>query len=414
MKNINTPKRVEFFDQPSVWLEFSPMAQHFKSVNLGQGFPNWAPPQFVQDFARTSVDGGHCSAYARSAGHPKLIKVLAEQYEKQLNHKIIPEKEILVTVGASEALFLAIMSFVDVADEVIVIEPGFDLYYGALKMAQANIKTVSLTDELEMDWAKLESLLNDNTKMLILNTPHNPSGKVFSKDELEKISKLLDKAPECIILSDEVYEHLVYDENKHISIASLPNMFDRTITVSSAGKTFSTTGWKVGWTIGPEHLIKRLQLCQQWVVFSVSNPHQEAIADSLVYANENNFYEELKQDYLEKRDLLFNGLKDLGLNPILPQGSFFILCDISKFNLKNKTDDVFKLDSEGTIHIDHTTLKLHDYNFCRALTMDYGVAAIPTSAFYLNKEENQKWVRFAFCKDEKTIKVALKSLQKLT
>lgn len=411
---LNTPSRVKFFDSPSVWLEFSPLAQYFKSVNLGQGFPDWAPPQFVQDFAKTSVEGGHCSTYARSAGHPKLIKVLAEHYEKQLNHKIIPEQEILVTVGASEALFLAIMSFVDVGDEVIVIEPGFDLYYGALKMAQANIKTVSLTDSLEMNWDKLNSLISDKTKMLILNTPHNPSGKVFNKDELTKLSKILDKAPNCVVLSDEVYEHLVYDESKHISIASVPGMYERTITVSSAGKTFSTTGWKVGWTIGPEQLIKRLQLCQQWVVFSVSKPHQEAIADSLVHAKKHHFYKSLKQDYLTKRDLLYTGLKELGLNPILPQGSFFILCDISDFNLPNKKQEVLELDNNGHIHIDHSTLDLHDYNFCRALTMDYGVAAIPTSAFYLNKNENQKWARFAFCKDETTLNKALKSLKDLT
>lgn len=402
-------------DQPSVWLEFSPLANITKSVNLGQGFPDWAPPQFVQDAAIKSIQGGHCSTYARSAGHPHLVQVLANDYSEQLNHKIDPNKEVLATVGASEALFLAITSFVEANDEVIIIEPAFDIYLGALKMAKAKVKTTSLDRDLNLDWENLESVLSQNTKMLILNTPHNPSGKVFTKAELEKLASILKKYPNCIVLSDEVYEHLVYDDNKHISFASLPEMYKRTITVSSAGKTFSTTGWKVGWAIGPERLIKKLQFTQQWVVFSVSKPHQEAIANSIIKAREVNYYETLKDEYQQRRDLLYKGLEEAGLRPILPQGAFFILCDVSNISL-SKESDIQKIkdwNTDGEIHCDTSTFNLHDYNFCRSLSIQHNVTAIPTSAFYLNKSDNTTWARFAFCKDDQTLLNAIENLKSI-
>lgn len=399
-------------DQPSVWLEFSPLANLTKSTNLGQGFPNWAPPQFVQEAAVKSVQGGHCSTYARSAGHPHLVEALASEYSEQLNHEIDAYKEIITTVGASQAIYLSITSFIKENDEVIIIEPAFDIYIGALKMTKANIKTTSLDKDLNLNWKHLEENLTQNTKMLILNTPHNPSGKVFTLNELNKLAHTLKKFPKCIVLSDEVYEHLVYDENMHISFASLPGMYERTITVSSSGKTFSTTGWKVGWAIGPHKLIKKLQFTQQWVAFSVSKPHQEAIADSIVKAREINFYKDLRDDYSKKREILFNGLKDAGLNPIKPQGSFFILCDISKINI---TDVEFlkiikKWELEGKIQTDNTTYELSDYNFCRALSVKYKVNAIPVSAFYLKKTDNTRWVRFAFCKDDHTLSEAIQKL----
>lgn len=402
-------------DQPSVWLEFSPLAQTTNSINLGQGFPDWAPPQFVQDAAVKSVQGGHCSTYARSAGHPYLVETLASEYSEQINHKIDPYKEVITTVGASEALFLSITSFIKSNYEVIIIEPAFDIYLGALRMVQANIKTTSLDKSLNLNWEHLESIMNDDTKMLILNTPHNPSGKVFTQDELNKLASILKKYPNCIVLSDEVYEHLVYDDCKHISFASLPGMFERTITVSSAGKTFSTTGWKVGWAIGPESLIKKLQFSQQWVAFSVSKPHQEAIAESLVKARVNNYHIELRDNYANKRELLFNGLTDAGLNPIKPQGSFFILCDISNHDIHKKiaSDNILKWNGEGKIQSDTTTYNLHDYNFCRTLSIEHKVTAIPTSAFYLNKEDNTSWARFAFCKDDQTLLDAIKNLKSI-
>jgi len=425
---MHTPNRVKSFDQPSVWLEFSPLAKVTDSVNLGQGFPDWAPPQFVQDAAKESVSGAQFSSYARSAGHLNLTSVLAQEYEEQLNHKIDPQKDIVVTVGASEAIYLSIMSFIDKNDEVVIIEPAFDIYFGALAMAEANVKAVSLIPESEnisssaelvLDWDALEKTLNEKTKAIMLNTPHNPTGKVFSKDELTRLANLLKKYPDCLVITDEVYEHLVFDQKEHISIASIEGMYERTISIFSAGKTFSVTGWKVGWIIGPEKLIKRIQLAQQWVVFSVSTPHQEAIARSLIEAKKpyegfNNYYDWFRHQFDRKRKLLFEGLKSAGLKPILPEGSFFIVCDIKGINI-HKSEDLKKIQkwhNDGQINIDENTLELFDYNFCRSLSIQKNVTSIPTSAFYLeeHKENGSSWARFAFCKDESLIEQAIKNL----
>ena len=427
---INTPKRVGTFEQPSVWLEFSPLSKQTNSINLGQGFPDWAPPKFLENAAIESVRGGSFSAYARSAGHPRLVNTIADKYSKQLNRKINANTEVLVTVGATEALFLSIMSFVEKNDEVIIIEPAFDIYFGSLEMAEANVRAVSLipgkdivtsSSDLVLDWDCLEKTLNANTKAIILNTPHNPSGKVFSRKELERLSNLLKLYPDCLVISDEVYEHLTYGEVEHVSIASIKGMYDRTLSIYSSGKTFSATGWKVGWIIGNEQLIKRLQLCQQWVVFSVSTPHQEAIASALIEAQRpyngfSSYFSWLEDLYVNKRQLLFDGLKECGLNPILPDGSFFILCDISNQQFENICPEyIKKWNKEGLISVDVNTLNFRDYNFCRKLSYEYKVTSIPISAFYTkeNKDEGKRWIRFAFCKEEHVLLEAIENLKKM-
>lgn len=402
-------------NQPSVWLEFSPLAHETKSINLGQGFPDWEPPIFVQKAAVTSIQGADFSAYARSSGHMPLAKLLASEYSKRLDVDINPEAEIIVTAGASEALYLAITSNIKANDEVILLEPAFDIYLGALKMAQANIKTIALNDDLTLNLDDLERAFSSNTKMFILNSPHNPSGKVFSKEEQGEIAKVISKYPKCIVLSDEVYEHILFDNKNHISFAQIPGMFNQTITISSAGKTFSNTGWKIGWAVGPKELIAPLQFTHQWVMFSVSTPHQEAIAQSLKLAKSNNYYQELRDKYLEKRAILYEGLKEAKLNPIKPEGSFFILCDISDKNITQENDisTIKQLAIVGKIKVDTTTYDLDDYNFSRSLSLHYKVTSIPCSAFYLNKEDQQKWIRFAFCKSNGTLKQAVENLTHL-
>jgi len=425
---INTPQRVRTFDRPSVWLEFSPLSQVSGSINLGQGFPDCSPPDFIQEAAAKSVVGGDFSKYARSAGHPHLVKAIAEQYRNSLNREFDPNKGVLVTVGASEALFLSIMAFVDRGDEVIVIEPAFDLYYGVLAMAGAHVKPISLipnkefiddAKDLVLDWNTLEKQLTKDTKAIIINTPHNPTGKVFSKEELTRLADLLGRYPDCLIISDEVYEHLVYDGKKHLSIASLEGMFERTLSIFSAGKTFSITGWKVGWIIGPQPLIKRLQLTQQWVVFSVSTPHQEAVAiglsqAQLPYKGHKSYYDWLREDYEKKRNLLYNGLLKAGLNPIKPEGSFFILSDILKENpiSASNLQQIKTWNSEHKISVDENTYDLFDYNFCRGLSINKKVTSIPVSAFYTdeNKSKAARWARFAFCKENPIIEQAIKNL----
>jgi kynurenine--oxoglutarate transaminase/cysteine-S-conjugate beta-lyase/glutamine--phenylpyruvate transaminase len=429
--NILSANRIKSFEAPSVWLEFSPLAQATKSINLGQGFPDWAPPNFLQNMAIESIQGVEYSTYARSAGHLNLTKSISKNYSEQLNQDINPLTDVLVTVGASEALFLSIMSFINEGDEVITIEPAFDIYYGALAMAKAKVMPVSLipskdkishSADLELDWDTLKQNLSLKTKAIILNTPHNPSGKVFSKTELEKLAGILKEFPQCLVIADEVYEHIVYDENIHTPIASLPGMFERTISIYSAGKTFSVTGWKIGWAIGPSELIRKLQLTQQWVVFSVSTPHQQAISEALntaqsPYQESESYYSWLREEYTRKREILFSGLKENGLNPILPQGSFFILCDIKdkSFDKDSTHEKLFELCNDGSVQIDKTTLDLKDYNYSRHLALTKNVTSIPASAFHIkeNQAGSQNFIRFAFCKEDETLKKAIESLSKI-
>jgi len=241
--------------------------------------------------------------------------------------------------------------------------------------------------------------------MLLLNTPHNPTGKILSLDELKEISEIVKEHPDVVVVSDEVYEHLTYDR-PHISIASLPGMWDRTITVSSAGKTFSVTGWKIGWTIGPEHLVKCVGICHQWVSFSVATPLQVAVANMIIeaskaYKDETSYYVWLNNMYRKKRTFMENALRQAGITPIVPEGGFFIVGDTSAL----KVPDKYLSDKSVT----------RDWALCRWLTIDIGVAAIPPSSFYgpQNKHLAANYARFAFCKPDDQLEEAAKRLAKL-
>jgi kynurenine--oxoglutarate transaminase/cysteine-S-conjugate beta-lyase/glutamine--phenylpyruvate transaminase len=410
-------------NSPSVWLEFSPLAKKLKAINLGQGFPDWSPPEFLQKQAAKMVSGNEYSVYARSAGQPSLTKAISESYSDSLNMDINPDKNILVTVGASEALYLSIITFIKPGDEVIIFEPTFDIYMGQLKMAGADIKSVSLlpisqnsgsASDFMVDWTELEKTISTKTKAIIINNPHNPTGKVFTSEELSKFESILANFPECLVISDEVYEHLVFDNLNHIHTASLDTLKDRTLSIFSSGKTFSTTGWKIGWVIASDKLMQKLQIAQQWVCFSVATPLQEAIAFAMKealkpYNGFNTYYEWLRAEYTRKRDLLFNGLSEHGFQPRIPQGSFFIISDIS-----NKPFDfsVEKYCSEFDLQIDHNTLKLNDYNFSRFLAVQHGITTIPMSAFLSKKYKatTQNFIRFAFCKSDELLKEAISKL----
>ena len=412
--------------EPSVWLEFSPLAVKSGAINLGQGFPSWQPPAFIQEAAAKAVRGAEFSSYARSQGHPRLVEQIKEEYSQRLQRDLDGSREILVTVGASQALFLSIMTFAEPSSEVILLEPAFDIYYGALAMKGAKIKSVSMmkkseagSTQIEIDFDGLKKALSDKTKLLILNTPNNPTGKVWTQKEIQKLADILCDYPACKIISDEVYEHLVYDGKEHVAIASHPQLWQKTISIYSAGKSFSVTGWKVGWAIGPVDLIGPLQHTQQWVVFSVATPLQEAVASALKegrkeYQEGKSYYKWLKDLYERKRDLLYEGLERAGFCPLLPEGGFFILCDIEnqdsvKMSYPEKLDLFLK---QGEIKQDSTTTLLSDYNFCRNLTLDKGVAPIPVSAFCEKNGRHQfeHLARFAFCKSDEVLKEAIKRL----
>lgn len=409
----------------SVWLEFTPLSNYLKSINLGQGFPGWEPEQMVRDCLRMVCEKTGISQYSSPKGEPVLRQQIAKSYQKTQGRQVCAETEVLVTVGASEGIYLAIKSLVKPGEEVIILEPFFDLYEGAIASCAAVAKYVSLnipknansTEEISLDLKAIKEAITDKTSLLIINTPHNPTGKVFSRKELESLAELLEDFPNVNILSDEVYEHLVYDGKSHVSPASIETLKDKTVCLYSAGKTFSITGWKIGWAIGNRKLIEKLTTTQQWVVFSVATPLQHAVAELLRRAEEpykahDNFYKYLKDDYQSKRDLLLDGLKASGFKTLKPEGSFFIMASSSKDSLFEKPESYEKLTEKAMIKIDMNSLQYPSYNLSRNLSLEHKVTTIPMAAFLSepNKSKN-KTVRFAFCKKEKDLKQAIKKLQ---
>lgn len=423
-ETTNTPSfkvatRLNEFVGPTVWHEFTPLAASTGAMNLGQGFPGWSPPQFVKDSAASAVQEiGHdflMSQYARSAGHPALVKRLAEFYSPRLNHTINPLTEVLVTVGASEALCAFMLGCLNEGDEVVMLEPAFDIYIAQARMCQANIKFVPLrtrakanqSDDLEwyLDMDELRSAFSSKTKLFILNTPHNPTGKVFTIDELNTIGDIVEEF-DTILLSDEVYEHITYEGAKHVSPASLSyKLFNRTVTIGSAGKTFSVTGWKIGWLIGPPQLVSFAAVAHQWLTFSTCTPLQQAVADMIErgdreYEGHETFWRWLSQDYDNRREKLIRAIESAGLKPIKPQGGFFIIADTSNIELPEPYQ------SDKTVS--------RDWNIARWLCKEIGVCGIPPSAFYGEEHKHlaANYIRLAFCKPDDVLAEAAKRLSK--
>ncbi|XP_041973759.1 kynurenine aminotransferase [Aricia agestis] len=394
--------------EKSVWIEYIQLVAEYKpAVNLGQGFPDYFPPEHVTkalaDIATS--ENPLLQQYTRGFGHPRLVQNLAKLYSPLVGKQLDPLNEILVTNGAYEALFSAILGHVDNGDEVIVIEPFFDCYEIMIKSAGGVPKFIALKPKsssgviTSADWVldekELSSLFNERTKMIIVNTPHNPLGKVFTQQELETIANLCIKH-NVLCLSDEVYEWMVYEPKKHIRIASMPNMWDRTITVGSAGKTFSVTGWKTGWAYGPAQLMRNLQVVHQNCVYTCATPIQEAIARSLEfelarYDTPECFFTSLARELLAKRDYLVKVLRDNGFNPTVPDGGYFIVADWTK--LGNKID----LSGEPD--------KYKDYRFTKKFAKEAGVLAIPPSAFYSEQHKHlgEKFARFCFIKKDENL-----------
>ncbi|KYQ92011.1 kynurenine-oxoglutarate transaminase [Tieghemostelium lacteum] len=404
--------------QPSVWLEFSPLSIQYKAVNLGQGFPDFEPPKFVTDALIESVEKGGLNQYARSAGHLRLVNAISKMYSPLFKREIDPLTEIVTTVGASEGIFATIQSVVSPGDEVILIEPYFDIYTGAILMAGGIPKYVTLREnrqkgqgrssaDWKLDMNELQQAFTEKTKLLLLNNPHNPVGKVYSKQELEEIANIVRKHPSAMVISDEVYEWLVFDQNKHERFATLPDMYERTITIGSAGKTFSITGWKIGWCIGPKPILKAIANTHQYIPFSTPNPAQEAVAISIEKAQSIGYFEEFKSSYQKKRDKLVNTLTQAGFDPVVPQGAYFVLGDTSKIQLNGEDGKNTSITGMGK--------HLRDWNMCRWLTTEIGVAAIPPSAFYSEDHQHQSanYARFCFCKKDEVLDKAHENLLKI-
>jgi len=367
----------------SIFTEITALAVHHEAVNLGQGFPDFPAPDFVKQAAARHIRDDR-NQYAASAGVPRLRRALADDWRRE--HPDAPavdaDAEITVGSGATELLHDAIMATVNPGDEVIVFEPAYDAYTPDVAMAAGVVRPLPLAPpDWRFDRDRLAAAFGPRTRALILNTPHNPTGKVFTRAELEVIAELCIRH-DVIVISDEVYSEIVFDGAAHVPIATLPGMAERTITIRSMGKTFSVTGWKVGWAIAPAPLTATIRAVHQFVTFTNSSPFQEALADVLPAAAANGYYTQLRADYARRRDLLSQVLRDAGLAPLPIGGAYFLLTDVAPLGF---TDDVA---------------------FCRGLVTGAGVAAIPTSVFYQDPGSAPRLARFCFAKRDATILAA--------
>ncbi|KAI9306093.1 pyridoxal phosphate-dependent transferase [Cunninghamella echinulata] len=414
--NITPAKRVAKFDQ-DVWSIFTPLAIETKAINLGQGFMNFGPPEVVQNAAKEAIDIVEANQYSHPRGRPRLRNALAASYNSEFGRQLNPETEILVTAGANEAMFATFAAFLDEGSEVIVMEPFFDQYISNITMnggkpvyvplrAPDDSSTRNISSaEWKLDINELESKITSRTKIIVLNTPHNPIGKVFDEEELRAIGKVAEKH-NLIILSDEVYDRLYYPPlEKFPRIATLEGFWDRTITVGSGGKSFGATGWRVGWLIGPEHLIKYSFAAQTRVVFCVNSPCQEAIAAGLEASLTQPIFQNQIDNYLTKRGKLATLFDELNLPYTTPDGAYYILVNTSKINYP-KDDYPFP---------DILHQRGDDFKFCYWLAKEIGVVAIPPSEFYVKDHWPlaKDFARFAFCKTDDVLDDAVARLRKL-
>lgn len=372
----------------SVFSEMSRLAVEHQAINLGQGFPDFPGPDFVKEAAEQAIRAD-LNQYAPSHGTPRLRRAIAADWSGRFGREVDAEREVTVTTGATEALMVGMLAFLDPGDEVVFFEPFYDAYVPDVRWAGGEPRVVRLYPP---DWSydpdELRAAFTARTRLLLLNTPHNPTGKVFSPAELEEIADLC-RLHDVLVLTDEVYERIVFDDHVHVPIATLPGMWERTLTISSTGKTFSMTGWKIGFAIGPADLNAALRTTHQFATFATATPFQEAMAVALEIAEERGYYRQLRDEYSLRRDRLRAALADAGLPPLDCHGSYFLLSDVTALGFTN------------------------DVAFCRYLVTEVGVAAIPPSAFYLRPETAPPLARFCFAKREETIDAAAARLATL-
>ncbi|CAN0033003.1 unnamed protein product, partial [Phaeothamnion confervicola] len=462
--------------RPTVWSEFSALAAETGAINLGQGFPNWSPPDFVVAAAHAALAGGF-HQYTRTAGHPRLVELLAGRYTKHFGRAVDPYAEVAITIGASQALYVTMQTILSPGDEVILLEPFFDLYVGQIALAFGVPRYVPLTvreGRWELDAAALRAAFGPRTRAVVVNTPHNPTGKVFTAEELAAVADVVRDHPNVLVVSDEVYKYMVYDDAggnasgndgeecgndaggsgmvngaavagtaaagaadagtdakslsekrtgtgggggggggalsavRHVHFATLPGMWDRTVTISSAGKTFSVTGWQVGWLLGPRRIVAAVQAVLPYMQFCAPTPMQEAMATALEeadrpYRGHDSYYDWLRRQYAAKRSRLEAALIAAGIQPMKGSGGFFLIGDVGGIAVPKKYLE------GGTAAMPEMT---PDWAFCRWMAKEHGLIAIPTSAFFSpeNRHRGGRYVRFCFCKTDETLAAAAEAL----
>jgi N-succinyldiaminopimelate aminotransferase len=387
-------RRVSTFGT-TIFAEFSRLAAEHGAVNLGQGFPDFDGPEVVKAAARAAIDGG-VNQYAVSSGALSLRRAIAAHAARFYGQRVDPDSEVVVTSGATEAIFDTVMAFVDPGDEVVLLEPTYDSYLASVLMAGGVPRFVELhvPDPRHATWwldeDELAAAFSPRTRLVFVNTPHNPTGKVFTADELALIGRLAARVG-ALVVADEVYEHLVFAPARHVRAATLPGLEGRTITLSSGGKSFSFTGWKVGWAIAPAPLAGAIQKAHQWVTFATASPLQAAVA--LALALPDAYFAGVTADYGRRRDKLAHALARAGLTPFVCEGTYFLMA----------RTDAWRRAGED------------DLAFCRRLTVEHKVAAIPPSVFYgpAHAPAAHGLARFAFCKSDLVLDEAARRLEAL-
>lgn len=378
-------KRTESFTD-SVIRRMTRIADEYNAINLSQGFPGFDPPREILERLKEVADEDF-HQYSITWGSKNIRDAIAKKQSRLMNLDINPEKNVVVTCGSTEAMMAAVMSVADPGDKIIVFSPFYENYGADAILCQADPIYVPLNPpEFGFDVDVLEKAFRENNpKALILCNPSNPCGKVFTREELEQIADLAKKY-DAFVITDEVYEHIVYPPNKHIYMASLPGMAERTISCSSLSKTYSITGWRLGYVIGPENVIDTVRKVHDFLTVGAAHPLQEAVVVGLNMPDE--YYEQMQQLYLHKRNLFCDGLTSLGLKHTLPQGAYYVMVDISEFGY----DD--------------------DQEFAEDLIKKVGVAGAPGSSFF--KEPENRFIRFHFAKKDETLKEALKKLENIS
>ena len=371
----------------TIFAEMSARAVATGSINLGQGFPDQDGPAKIAQVAADAILAGRGNQYPPGPGVPELREAIAAHDQHFYGLRYDPDTEILVTAGATEAIAAAMLALVEPGDEVIAFEPYYDSYAANIAMAGGVRVPVTLRPPgFRPDLDELAKAVTARTRLILLNTPHNPTGSVFSATELLAIAALAVER-DLLVVTDEVYEHLIFD-GEHVPIARFPGMRERTVSVGSAGKTFSFTGWKIGWVKAAPALVAAVKTAKQFLTYVSGGPFQYAVAEALALPDE--YYARLRDDLKAKRDLFVPGLRDIGFETYQPKGTYFVTTDIAGLGERDGVE------------------------FCRTLPERAGVVAIPSAVFYDHKEAARTQVRFAFCKRPEVLTEALNRLSRLT
>jgi aminotransferase len=383
-KQIISYKAEKFTE--SVIREMTRQANKYGAINLSQGFPDFPAPQEIKQAAIAAIEND-VNQYAITWGAKKFRDALAIKTKNYLGLEVDPEKEICVTCGSTEAMIATMIAITNPGDEVIIFSPYYENYWPDVVLSGAIPKFIDLEPpNWSFDKEKLSSLFNDNTKAIIICNPNNPTGKVFSHEELSFIAELCQKW-NVLAITDEIYEHIIYDGVKHIAIATLEGMKDRTITINGLSKTYSVTGWRVGYTIASPEITGAIRKVHDFLTVGAAAPLQEAGA--MAMALPQSYYDKLASEYERRRNLLVEVLIDAGFRVFIPKGAYYVMTDISEFGFAN------------------------DMEFTHWLVKDVGVAVVPGSSFYVNSKAGNQQVRFAFCKKDETLLAAKERLLKL-